>query len=278
MALTTEEQKAFFLLMGISGQGVNLTDEVSIKRAFRHKAKKSHPDLAVRLGKDPRMMQLRFQELNEAFNILMERIQKEQKGAFSGFRQSPGNTPAEEPFSRKGKDRSKTSNRGFRSYKNSFKTEHDKDSPGAEKKDRKSDPGDFYFNGKTPGRNLRFAEYLYYSGTISWTDLVQALVWQYRNRPKIGEMATESGFLDFEDVLNIIKAKKHGELFGETAIRLGFLNREDLTFLIRKQKQLDLPIGRFFLDSSKMSKEALYKKLHENRRHNSIYDDDRSDS
>jgi len=278
MALTAEEQKAFFLLMGISGAGVNLTDEDSLKKAFRSKAKKSHPDLAVRLGKDPGLMQIRFQELNEAFNLLMERLQKEQKGHYT-YQPGPHNSPVREQKKAGQAYTGSSSARDYRRSQSRTRTDFRQEAPRAENPATPDkDPGDFYFNGRTPEKNLRFAEYLYYSGAISWTDLVQALVWQYRHRPKIGEMATASGLLEFEEVLEIIKEKKTGELFGETAVRLGFLDRDNLTALIRKQKQMDLPIGKFFLDSKKMSRETLHKKLSENRRHNLIYDDDRSDS
>ncbi|MDA3956662.1 hypothetical protein [Oceanispirochaeta sp.] len=269
MTLTREEEKAFFLLMGISGQGVNPGDEVSLKKAFRTKAKKAHPDLAVGLGIDPRIMQQRFQELNDAFNILMERLQKEPL-PYTVCKKTP--SKPDEP------DRSvRAKNREAYKENISQKKSGRVKSDFTEKKKGTKDSGDFFYSGKTPARNLRFAEYLYYSGTISWTDLVQALVWQYRNRPKIGEMASETGLLVFEEILEILKEKKFGELFGEVAVRLGYLNRTNLTSLVREQKKLGLPIGHYFLSSHKMTQNILYKKLSENRRHNILFSD-RSDS
>jgi curved DNA-binding protein CbpA len=264
MTLTREEEKAFFLLMGISGRGVNPGDEESLKRAFRSKAKRAHPDLAARLGKDPQLMQKHFMELNDAFNILMERLQREPPSytVCRGSR-SKSETPRA-PF----KEKRASSRAPWGTQKEENRGERD---TGGQKK-KTSDQGDFYFSGRTPNRNLRFAEYLYYSGVISWMDLVNALVWQYRNRPKIGEMATQEGLLSFEDVLEIIREKKQGELFGEAALRIGYLKRVQLNSLVRKQKKLGIPIGHYFISSRKMSKETLYKKLSEYRRHNTIFD------
>ena len=275
--------------MGIPGQGVNPADEDSLKKAFRNKAKNSHPDLAVSLGKDPRLMQLRFQELNDAFNILMERIRKE-KSTFK-VHSPPRQTRSAQnrssqarkagPTARKASKKTRTTESGAfaadqRHAQNTARRKAASSASGSAsgKKKARAFGDDIYYNGRTPSRNLRFAEYLYYSGSISWTDLVHALVWQYRNRPKLGELATSSGLLCFDDVLEIIRLKRNGELFGETAVRLGYLDGEKLDALIRKQKKLGMPIGRYFTAEGKMSQEDLYKKLTELRRHNIIFEQD----
>lgn len=277
MTLTVEEQRAFFLLMDIPGGGVDLCNEESLKKAFRSKAKKSHPDLAAHMGKDPRLMKLRFQELNDAFNILMERVQKEQT-PYTVRRAKPVVKPAPRSTS-KAKAKVKTNSRvkpATRPAAESVKSKtnsRNKTEPSAKKKKE-----DIYYSGKTPVRNLRFAEYLYYSGCISWADLVQALVWQYRNRPKLGELATESGLLDFAEVLEVIRTKNPYELFGEAAVRLGYLSSFKLNNLLREQKKMACPIGQYFTTSKLMTNDILHKKLIENRRHNNHVTDGVSDS
>lgn len=292
MTLTAEEQKAFFILMGIPGKGVDLCDEESLKKAFRNKAKKSHPDLAAHMGKDPRLMKLRFQELNDAFNILMERVQKEQTPytarSADPVRPKPAARPAAKPTAKPtAKKRttasSRSSDQTAQSKKKSAKATPQRGTSSV-KRDRKPAAAgkkkseEIFFSGKTPGRNLRFAEFLYYSGYISWTELVQALVWQYRNRPKLGELATESGLLDFAEVLDIIRAKNPYELFGEAAVRLGYLSPSKLDNLVREQKKMGCPIGHYFTSSNLMTTDTLHKKLSENRRHNFHFTDDGSDS
>ncbi len=261
MTLTAEEQHAFFLLMGIPGQGVDLCDEDSLKKAFRSKAKKSHPDMAARMGKDPRLMKLRFQELNDAFNILMERVRKDQISPSNGPVRTPSaGRPASPRPEAPGADTFKTSQKRAKSEPVRRTESRTEEEPQKQK--------DIFYKGKVPSRHLRFAEFLYYSGHISWTDLVQALVWQYRNRPKLGELAMETGVLDFAEVLEIIRQKKSNELFGEAAVRLGYMNSVKLNTLVQEQKKIGLPIGNYFTSSRRMDDETLRKKLAENRRHN----------
>lgn len=288
--------------MGIPGKGVNTADEDSLKKAFRSKAKNSHPDMAVSLGKDPRLMQMRFQELNDAFNILMERIQRE-KNSFKVYnppRQNRGaqgkatqgkatqgrSSQTRHSQSRKSGSTARKASKKTRSAEQAAyrsdqkhaqhtarrKAASSASGPASGKKKARSFGDELYYSGRTPARNLRFAEYLYYSGSISWTDLVHALVWQYRNRPKLGELATTSGLLCFEDVLEIIRLKTSGELFGEAAVRLGYLDAAKLDSLVREQKKLGMPIGRYFTAEGKMTQEDLYKKLMEMRRHNIIFE------
>jgi len=49
--------------------------------------------------------------------------------------------------------------------------------------------------GGLPPRPLRFAEYLYYSGRISWADLAEAIAWQRRAGRKIGHWFIERGLI-----------------------------------------------------------------------------------
>ncbi|MDC7242251.1 MAG: J domain-containing protein [Spirochaetales bacterium] len=275
MTLTAEEQRAFFLLMGIPGQGVDLCDEDSLKKAFRSKAKKSHPDLAARMGKDPRLMKLRFQELNDAFNILMERVRKEAPGgqsagttgtATSASAAAAGSTAAGAAAAAEAAEASGTAEPRRKSGKKTGTSANRRPARTAET--RKKPEKDIFYKGKLPARHLRFAEYLYYSGNISWTDLVQALVWQYRNRPKLGELAMETGYLDFAEVLEIIRQKNPDELFGEAAVRLGYITSSRLNSLVQEQKRMNLPIGNYFTSKRKMNEETLNRKLAELRRHN----------
>lgn len=285
MTMSAEEQRAFFLLMDIPGGGVDLCNEESLKKAFRSKAKKSHPDLAAHMGKDPRLMKLRFQELNDAFNILMERVQKEQ--APYTARQADPVKPAPKAKAKPAtkttakttaKSATKPATKTTAKPANKASAAKNKASSTGKTTSEKKKGDEIFYSGKTPGRNLRFAEYLYYSGYISWTDLVQALVWQYRNRPKLGELATDSGLLDFAEVLEVIRAKNPYELFGEAAVRLGYLSPSKLNTLVREQKKMACPIGHYFTSSKLMTSETLHKKLMENRRHNNHFTDGVSDS
>lgn len=125
-----------------------------------------------------------------------------------------------------------------------------------------------YHRGDIPPYRLRFAQYLYYTGKIDWDTLIRSLSWQYRLRPKIGDLGTKLGFMDYEDINHVLRRKKSGELFGQTAVQIGILNPYDLTVLIGRQRLLNLPIGRFFVEQGYLSDRELEISLLEMTRHN----------
>ncbi|HNZ27540.1 MAG TPA: J domain-containing protein [Spirochaetota bacterium] len=133
---------------------------------------------------------------------------------------------------------------------------------------RRSAKLDNVYSGVMPKRKLRFAEYLYYSGIIPWKSIIEALAWQYRQRPRIGEIAVEMNFLDREAVIEVIKNMRFSEKFGEACLRMGLLTQFQLNIVIGNQKRLDKPIGRYFVEQNYLSQNEINKLLEENRKHN----------
>ena len=284
LSLTQEERQAVMLLMGADRS----YDEDSLKKAYRGKVKTSHPDLAMSLGKDPVLMKLQFQELNDAFHLLLEKIRqdnndytkhvyrKSRPGAYKPTSQNTRKQHARSEYTRNrysGAEHAEKKRSGNYQKKKDPRTkkthsQYTNYSSRPKARAASSAEGPKYYKGPMPGRILRFAEYLYYAGEISWEDLVHALVWQYRNRPKLGELAEETGALDQNDILFIIKNRHFTEMFGEAAIRLGKLDRKSVDKLVRQQKLMGLPIGRFFLENKIFSEEQLCRKLTRYRRHN----------
>jgi hypothetical protein len=60
--------------------------------------------------------------------------------------------------------------------------------------------------GGLPPRPLRFAEYLYYSGRISWSDLAEAIAWQRRAGRRIGHWFVERGLILAGEVRGVRQA------------------------------------------------------------------------
>ena len=60
--------------------------------------------------------------------------------------------------------------------------------------------------GDLPPRPLRFAEYLYYSGRISWSDLAEAIAWQRRAGRKIGRWFVDRGLILEAEVRGVREA------------------------------------------------------------------------
>ncbi len=98
-----------------------------------------------------------------------------------------------------------------------------------------------------PKRKLLIGQFLYYSGLISWQTLIDAIVWQRRQRPRIGDIALEWKMLSKMDVQRILRWKGLNEKFGERAVLLGYLNRFELMALLGKQRNLKYLIGEYFV-------------------------------
>jgi hypothetical protein len=104
-----------------------------------------------------------------------------------------------------------------------------------------------------PQRRLRFAEFLYYSGRVGWSDLVEAIAWQRAQRPPVGRIAVDLGFLEPEDVPVLLERRRRaasagGLPFGEWAVREGYLTSFQLLAVLGRQLRLQRPIGQFFVE------------------------------
>ena len=91
---------------------------------------------------------------------------------------------------------------------------------------RNSNPRSFYFHGSLPRGRLRFAEYVYYSGIVSWKTLIESIVWQRKQRPSFGEIAQEWAWLPLVGAGDLLFQRIPGERIGETAVRLQHLNQK----------------------------------------------------
>ncbi len=103
-----------------------------------------------------------------------------------------------------------------------------------------------------PQGQLRFAEFLYYSGRISWQALVESIAWQRRQRPSIGRIAVGWGHLTEDDVREVLESRRrdgaHGIPFGEHALRRGMLTPFQLLALLGRQRRMQRRIGEFFVE------------------------------
>ena len=111
-------------------------------------------------------------------------------------------------------------------------------------------PVDHVHRGGLPRRPLLFAEYLYYSGRVSWRNLVEAVAWQRRQRPSIGRIAVEWGHLDDGQVREVLQARRGGaKPFGEIAREMGLLTGAQLLALLGRQRRLQRRIGEYFVEA-----------------------------
>jgi hypothetical protein len=128
--------------------------------------------------------------------------------------------------------------------------------------------GALFYRGPLPRRRMRLAEYLYYSGRVSWQSLISALVWQRASQPRFGELARELRNISTQDLVKILGSRLRHEHTGETAQRLQLLSAGQVEQILRMQRARRRLIGRYFVEKEDMSKALLTSLLHELYRHN----------
>jgi curved DNA-binding protein CbpA len=135
---------------------------------------------------------------------------------------------------------------------------------------------ELYYRGPLPRRSLRFAEYLYYSGTISWRSLIGAILWQRLGRPRFGEIAFELRAISGEELRHLLQSKRRDECIGQTASRLRLLTAEAVEEILRCQRARQRLIGMYFIETQQMTHQQVAKLLMAFFRHNVRYESSES--
>jgi len=108
-----------------------------------------------------------------------------------------------------------------------------------------------------PHRRLRFVEFLYYSGRVSWQHYIGAVTWQRGQRPAIGRLAVDLGLLDRRDVSELLDHRRRqgaqSEPLGQFAVRLGYLTRPQVLGLVGRQATRQRRIGQYFVEKGLMT-------------------------
>ena len=184
-----------------------------LRSAYRKKALETHPDRARALGRDETKMSDRFREVTLAYEKLVPIVIN--KGAVPLQGQSIAKISNEKANARH-----------------------------QEKKDFSA----LFYTREIPKRELLLGQFLYYSGLISWETLIRAITWQRRQRPLIGQIALGWKMISRNEIQSILMRRNLKGKFGERAIRLGYLSRFQLMAILGKQRNLQSPLGEFFVD------------------------------
>lgn len=204
---------------------------IGIKTAFRKRAFETHPDRAMALGALHQDLNAEFINVRQAYERLLSFVENKN-----------GNSLNAHLF------------KGFRTRQSSYFSagQHN----GGQKKNHhkrfKNHPDHFYTGGLPKG-NLMFGQFLYYSGLISFRTLIEAICWQRRQRPLIGQIAVAWGLISYPDVLRILTIRTFDEKFGECALRSGYISNFEQFALIGKQKRLQRPFGEYFIENGILS-------------------------
>ena len=245
-----------------------------LKRAFRLRAFETHPDRAAVLGRTEEELAREFRAVSEAFELLIQL----RAGPLPSLRPPPPVNPP--PTPRQARPAPHVA-RPHRPSAAPFRPSRPAPAPGptrpagAERAEPKAAAAGRATSARapasTPGaatqvppwaavglpkRRLRMAEFLYYSGRVGWQDFVDAVAWQRGQRPAVGRIAVDFGFLERFEVIEILeKRRTEGarDPFGEFAVRRGYLTPFQLLAMLGQQLRLQQPIGRFFVSRGLVS-------------------------
>lgn len=201
-----------------------------VKAAYRLKAKEAHPDRFS--GSSPHIRKQQtvfFQEVNRSYNLLRSFFQERDRGNWQPFRP------------------------------NSHKSPRSRRHPPAAKKS----------SCRIPERALEFGHYLYHRGLISYSQLISALVWQRQQRPVLGELAVNLGWLKKEDTLAISRQRGPYARFGERAIRMGLLSPGQVKALILYQRTMHQKLGQYFVENGILADKEIEHLVQKLTEHNS---------
>lgn len=124
------------------------------------------------------------------------------------------------------------------------------------------------YQGSLPNRRLLLGHFLYYSGLINWRTIIQALIWQRTERPRLGEIGQRFGLLNEADVVQILRNRPTLQPFGQTAMDMGLLSQPQLQMLVAHQKRLQKKFGEFFLEKRILEAGELRALLQQYQEHN----------
>lgn len=206
-----------------------------LKAVYRRRALETHPDRARAVGRSEADLAREFERVSRAYRVLSGWSRPApSRGGAAPFRPSPA-APARSPFP------------------------HARAAPPRPR--AAAAPGDDPQAAALPRRKLRLAEYLYYSGRISWAALTDAVAWQRRQRPALGRLAVAAGYLTADQVARLLDRRRlageQGVPLGEYAVRHGALTSFQLLALLGRQVRMQRRIGEYFVEQGLLDREEI---------------------
>lgn len=206
------------------------------KVAFRTQAKQHHPDYFCAAPPEVRARQTaRFREIHQAYNLLREFLENRRPRAFRSAPVPRPARPAKSAPPARAKPKAAASSPGYPSM---------------------------------PPLQLEFGLFAFYCGKITYTQLIDALLWQRRQRPAIGAIAQKWGWLSTQAVDVILSHRGHSGRFGRKAVELGLLTPLQVDALLRHQRNSQQRLGQYFIDHCLMTAAEADRLARDLERHN----------
>ncbi len=215
------------------------------KSAYRRKAKETHPDLFARDSPQIQQEQTRlFRDIADAYDIVNRFFEQRENGLWY-------------PDSHKHRHAPRGWEAPGRRYRPASGPKHN---AGPRHERRKPVV--------LPRQRMQFGRFLYYCGYISYGMLIDALGWQRKQRPVIGDIALRWGWLSAEGIDRVLKAGSQTGRFGEKAVDLDLLSEFQVRVMLFFQYSQQRQLGTYFLERKILTQDELDVLLDELHRHN----------
>lgn len=232
------------------GEGVNLDRNFlhylqpsGAKAAYRRRAKEVHPDLLERGSPEAKRHRSDlFRELVEAHDLVSEFFRQRESGQWqkAAVRHAPAAYRPPRPAS----------------------------PPRPTPPKSKAEKGCRFYQGPIPRIALSIGRYCYFRGVIPYATLIEALSWQRRQRPAIGEIATSWGWLNEDKARSISMTRGIFGRFGEKAVELGLLAPGQVQALLLYQRSRQQRIGSYFIERGFVSAREMERLVLDLQAHN----------
>jgi len=286
MAMMLAERELFNACRVLFGAELNITRDFleylqfsGLKTAYRKRALETHPDRAAATGiTDQHHHSDLFRQVQSAYENLSTYLDAREKGGIftpppSAFTNNFRGAGVKRPTRARTRKTDQQGTHGANTASD-FRRQRQHRHKQQQQTNRTKTQGqatwniDNLFSGAIPERELRLGHFLYYSGSISWRQIIQALVWQRSQRPRLGEIGRRFGWLNEQDILTVLQSRQTPAPFGRTAIILGLLTERQLQTLIWRQKSLQRKIGEFFIETEILATAELQELLLRHQQHN----------
>ena len=135
---------------------------------------------------------------------------------------------------------------------------------------RMNDSG-WLYQGLVPERRMEIGRYLYYRGRIPYHTLLKALAWQMRQRPAVGVIARNWGWLNDDHIRSILAVRGVQSPFGQRALQLGLLTSYQARILVAYQRTLQKKLGQYFVDHGLIPRHEMEQLVADLNRHNARF-------
>jgi len=258
----------------ISREFLNYLQLSGIKSAYRKRAMETHPDrAALENDRVQRQHHELFHSVQEAYENLITFLDAKEKGYCLPLPASPAKPRAQPRRRAQAKPHRPQHTRPSQTTSRPRPQPRTNTHSEADFRNTSSQPPAFWdteslYQGPLPNRRLLLGHFLYYSGLINWRTIIQALIWQRTERPRLGEIGRRFGLLNEADVVHILRNRPTLQPFGQTAMELGLLSQPQLQMLVAHQKRLQKKFGEFFLEKQIIEPHELRALLQQYQEHN----------